>query len=187
VKRIIALILMLMLACCGALAQTEDIQITPEQDAIVRQAIEALKDHWTQDYQKNQPDVNGYLEIKNTRIFAIQDEPTGGALEAADKYALADFGEVEYIVEFMLLSDYFGTGPAYYVNACVNDHVIFYTDGTVKVSSNILNHFRAKTFSNDFSGIIEEVQDLGGAYNATYRLLNNPLGFLNGIFSSISG
>lgn len=172
-KRILAMLLVFVLLCGCALAQATETEITEEQDALVRQAIEALKAHWTQDYQQYQPDIEGYLEIKNTRLFAIKDEPTGGALAAADKIAQADFGEIEYIVEFMLLSDYFGTGPSYYVNACINDHVLFYSDGTIAVSSNVFNHFRAKTYSNDFSGIIEEAQDLGGAYNETCCLLRD--------------
>lgn len=183
-KRIAAILLMILLLCSGALAQGAEIEISEEQDAIVLQAIEALKDYWTQDYQKNGFQSGGYLEIKNTRIFTIHDEPTGGALEAADKIALADFGEVEYVVEFMLLSDYYGTGPVYYLNAAAYDHVVFYTDGTTKVTINPFNMFRGKSYSNDFSGIIEDVQDLGGAYNDTYSLLNsNPLGFLQNIFS----
>ena len=169
-KRILAILLMLLL-CCAAHAQPAGIEITEEQNVLVLQAVEALKAHWTQDYRQFQPGVEGYLEIKNTRIITIKDEPTGGALEAADKMAQADFGEIEYIVEFMLLSDYFGTGPAYYVNAAVNDHVVFYTDGSIAVTKNLLNHFRARTFSNDFTGIVEETADLGAAYNETCYLL----------------
>jgi len=172
-KRILAILLMLLL-CCTALAQTAGPEISEEQNALVLQAVEALKTYWTQDYQQFQPGIEGYLEIKNTRLFAIKDAPTGGALEAADKMAQADFGGIEYIVEFMLLSDYFGTGPAYYVNACINDHVVFYADGTVAVTKNLFNHFRAKSFSNDFTGIVEAAHDFGDTYNGTYYLLGNP-------------
>ena len=171
-KRILAILLALLL-CCVAFAQPAEPEISEEHNALVLQAVEALKAHWLQDYQKNQPGGEGYLEIKNTRIFTIKDEPTGGSVEALDKMAQADFGEIEYIVEFMLLSDYFGTGPAYYVNACINDHVVFYADGSIAVSKNLFNHFRAKTFSNDFAGIIEETHDLGAAYNETCCLLRD--------------
>lgn len=170
-KRILVLVLAFLLLCGGALAQTAEPGISEEHNALILQAVEALKAHWTQDYQQYQPDIEGYLEIKNTRLFAIKDEPTGGALEAADNIAQADFGGIEYIVEFMLFSDYFGTGPAYYVNASVNDHVVFYADGTIVVTKNLFNHFRAKSFSNDFTGIIEQALDFGPAYNETCLLL----------------
>lgn len=142
------------------------------ETSTVEAAIDALKEFWKGSYLKHDFSDSGYLEIRNTRIIWIQDEPDGGneASESVNVVAKDYFGNVECVVEFVLYSDYFGSAP-YYNDLGLDDHVIFYADGTLAVSRNPFEIYRSRTFSVDFRGIIREVEDLGAAHNAVYRLL----------------
>ena len=141
-------------------------------DSAVKNAIEALKSFWFDSYQEDGSSENGYLEIKNTRVIDIKDEfpesdeKQSGVSNTAEQI----FGNIDYIVEFMLFSDYFGSAP-YYSNIYINNCVIIFNDGTYSVGRDQLDLYRSRTYSADYSGIIEQVFDYGSVYNAVYELL----------------
>jgi len=148
--------------------------LTDEEDtALVSAATDALKDYWKALYIECDYSKTGYLEIKNTRIIWIQDEPKGGEGVAgnADSYIEECFEGVDCVVEFVLFSDYYGSDP-YYCDAGIADCVVVYADGTMAVSMmNLFYLYRSRTFSADFSGIIREIVDFGAEYNCADRLL----------------
>ena len=158
-KKFLAILMALLMMMGTAIAE--------EGVDIAEKAVEVLKDYWTDTYVEF--NTGSYLEIKNTRVITIADEPTGTDEFTTDA-AQKQFGDVETIVEFVLFTDYFGTAP-YVFNANVNDHVVFYEDGSVEVMNNPFNHYRARTYSMDFSGIIEDVEDLQDAHNGAWLLL----------------
>ena len=131
---------------------------------IVTQAIESLKQEWGVVYSDDiYLEGEGFLEIKNTRIlytFDNIDEGTAAEL----------FGDVDYIVEFLLYTNLYESAP-YYMNHGLYDTVTFYSDGSIEVPAMSLLHlYRNYTLTYDFSTIVESVEDLGSAYNAVYTL-----------------
>lgn len=134
---------------------------------LVVPAIELLKEQWKANYTKDNLSKNGYLEIKNTRIIWIND----GLSESESNSVKQYFSNVDYIVDFILYTDYFGSEP-YYSNTWLDNCVIVYTDGTKKVARDQLDLYRSRSYNSDYSEIIKSIIDLGSEYNASYRLLN---------------
>lgn len=112
-----------------------------KKDDRVKIAIDALENQWD------------YYQIKNTRVIDLKEND------------VEMFDGIDYIVEFLLYTDYFGTAP-YYSNAGIYDTVSVYTDGHAEINDrNLFDVYRSRAFVTDFSDIIEDVKDLGAAYN----------------------
>lgn len=125
-------------------------------DSRVVTAVEILWDYWNNKYEEYGID-DKHLEIINTRIINIK--------ENDDEL----FRNVDYIVEFTLLSNYYDTSP-YYSNACVYDSVVVYDNGDTRVSGNLFNYYRARTYENNFSNIIESIEDFEAHYNQILKI-----------------
>lgn len=150
-----------------------------EYDGIVLQAIDALKDAWLEVYGKRanvylmlSASFTGYLEIRNTRVIRIRENPHQIDETASESDIAADtFGNVDYLVEFIVFSEYMGSAP-YYESTNMWDCVAVLRDGTFEAQGrNPLVQYRSRTGELDLSGIIEEIIDLGDEYNAVYHLL----------------
>lgn len=143
--------LMLILTACGSKKKAE----SPE----VQKGIDALTEKWEEIYSDGRYEGDKHLEIRNTRVVQVNPDT-----------AVAEFQDVDYIVEFILFTDYFGSGP-YYENVGVYDSVMVYKDGTVLVEArNPLSVYRGINYITDFSDIIESISDYGDAYNQTIQL-----------------
>ncbi len=143
--------LMLILTACGSKKKAE----SPE----VQKGIDALTAKWEELYSDGLYEGDKHLEIRNTRVVQVNPDT-----------AVAEFQDVDYIVEFILFTDYFGSGP-YYENVGVYDSVMVYKDGTVLVEArNPLSVYRGINYITDFSDIIESISDYGDAYNQTIQL-----------------
>lgn len=135
----------------------------------VEAAVDALKACWRDEVYAGM-ETDGYLEIKNTRVVKIAGEPKA---ESEDIQSEAEkiFGDVDYIVEFILYADLTGLAP-YYQSADSWSCAVVHKDGTVTVpTENPFDDYRAHTYSLDLSGIVESVTDLNQDYNAVYRLM----------------
>ncbi len=172
---ILVCLLLATLCLTGCTKGQAEPGIDPAHAEAVEQAIEVLKAHWEQSYAETSDFTNGYLEIKNTRIIKIKDEPTTPDGDSTNTTLISQFGNVEYVVEFMLYSDYFGSSAfgdkPYYTNISLDDAVVIYKDGSAEVRRQTpFEIYRSRTYSLDYSGIIEDIADLGSAYNAVYNL-----------------
>lgn len=123
---------------------------------VVNKAIAALKDEWREQYEKETKN-DGYFEIKNTRIIEIKDNNVSA------------FDGIEYIIEFILYTDYYGSAP-YYSEASTMNTVLIYENGETEVSANIFRHYSAATYSYDYSDLIENIYDCGSKYNVIEKL-----------------
>ena len=158
-KRLMSCLLMLMMLLPAGMC---------DEEYDVDAAIGLLKTCWREEYASMEK-LSGYLEIKNTRIVKIADEPK--ADESVQEYADKYFGDVDYIVEFMLYSDLMGMAP-YYQDAGMWDCVIAYEDGSMEVAAkNVFYDYRARTYSFDISGIVADVIDLNQQYNEVCYLM----------------
>ena len=144
----ISLILIIVITGCSS----------SKSDKRVTEAIETVSEFWDNYYDKNEFE-NKYLKIINTRIVNIKNN-------LSDEVLRGDLIEdIDYIVEFELLSSYpYGTTP-YYINTGINNCVVVHKDGTVDVQKSPLYLYSARTFTTDFSLIIESIEDFGEQYN----------------------
>ena len=186
-KRLLALVLILLLGASVCAEQMDLSSLSPQElrdlisaareqlsksePVIVEQAIEQLKTTWLEEvYSKSiHPDADGYLEILHTQVTYIREEVA--SQQGGDSREGELFHDVYCVVDFVLLSDFYGTGP-YRMSAGIYDSVVVYRDGTVSAAgkSPFIMYFN-RTYNSDFSGIIESVHDCGGDYNAVFHLL----------------
>ena len=142
----LALTIVICLTACGG-----------KTDRVASKAVKELEDWWEEIYDES-PDLSDrYFEIKNTRVITIKDN------------SKEEFKDIEYVVEFVLFTNYFGTAP-YYSDAGLYNNVIVYKDGSMKVTNNYLKRYREVTFNSDFSDIIESIDDLEDKYNCKKEL-----------------
>ncbi len=132
--------------------------ISDKNDMVV-EAVDLLQRHWKETYDEMQIETDGYFEIKNTRVVDIKDNDVD------------EFQNVDYIIEFELYTDMYGSAP-YYQDVNAYDTVVVYKDdGSMKVSSgNLFRLYSGKTYVFDYSNIIESIKDYGGEYNCVKRL-----------------
>ena len=138
-------------------------------DDMVDDAIDVMLDAWKDTYyEPDYPDKEYLLKILNTRIICIEDSLEG----TQQQY----FGDVAYIIEFMLLDDYMsqkevggGQNAGYYTYSGVNDNVTVFKDGRMECQSRALTRYRALTYDIDFGTLIEDIVDLDDAYNQVFR------------------
>ncbi len=131
------------------------------KDKRVTAAIDTLKEFWTEEYSRDyykEIGSDGHFEIKNTRIIEIKENNT------------AMFKDVDYIVEFVLFTDYYG-GSLYYESTPMYNSVIVYKNGTSKVDSDYVSRYRNTNLSNDYSAFIESIDDFGDKYNCAEKLI----------------
>lgn len=127
---------------------------------LVDDAVRELKSEWTDIYNRKLGNIeyNGYFEIKNTRVIEIGDTD------------IELFKDIDYIVEFVLFTDYFGSAP-YYSSIGISDTVVVYSDGAMEVpNTNLLTAYRSRYYTVDFSDIIKKVNDCKDKYNCVEYL-----------------
>ena len=152
---LLALVMLITVTACG---KKED-----ETDSAIVAAVETLEKHWTELYRQTQyAGVDGYFEIKNTRKIEIRDTVS------VNDTAKDMFDGVDYIVEFVVFTEYYP--QAYVSQAPLNSHVIVYDDGRVEVGGDLLTDYSRRTYSFDYSGIVESVEDYDDKYNCQKNL-----------------
>jgi hypothetical protein len=137
-------------------------EVTAQARRTVEAAIDLLTAAWTAEYARTNRSTTGYLEIKNTRLIEIKDDLTG--VTGADS-----FEGVDYVVEFILYSDYFSTAP-YYINPTVKDSVTCDDSGDCEVNDrNPFLAWQARTFGQP-ADLAASIRDFGPAFNVTFDL-----------------
>lgn len=160
----VVLILILIFTLSGCNVSTTEKQNKIGSDKRVLDAIEVLSDEWSKEYQRDDTIEDMHLEIINTKIVNIKDtNDIDSELLFSNDGAI--FANVDYIVEFELLSNLMNTTP-YYFNEKTLDSVIVYESGKFEVAKiSPFRFYRSKTYSNDFSPFIESIENLNGDYN----------------------
>ena len=131
-------------------------------DPRIDPALSALGQKWSELYDETD-NTDGYLEVKSVRIIDIK--PNENEL----------FGDIEYIVEFTLLSDYYGSYP-YYQNIGNYDTVVFYKDGSIDIpTNNLFRIYSSRTYSYDYSDFIADIMDCGASYNGVLSLKSGAI------------
>lgn len=152
-----------LLLSAGGCARQQAEEPAPYEEQVTL-ALQALKEKWENDYYANYAADEKYLEIKNTRLFVIRD-----GLE------IPYFEDVAYVVEFVLFSNYMRSAPLY-LDVNTGDTVVIKKDGTAEVGVDILSVYMARTFSADFSGIIDEIYDYQDRYDQVIRFDDQAAG-----------
>ena len=142
---------------------------------LVDQAIDVLAQKWNDIYwEEENPDKEYLLDIRGVRIVCIKDD-------LAEKPA-EFFDGVQYIVEFLLYTDYMSVGEiagghnaGYYDNIGMYDNVVVYRDGRMECLSHVLSDYRSRTYELDYSTFIEQVIDLHEQYNQVIQFKNHQV------------
>jgi len=156
----------------GVLSELKDETAYAE---LVDQAINVLAQKWNDIYwEEENPDEEYLLDIRGVRIVCIKDD-------LAEKQA-EFFDGVQYIVEFLLYTDYMSVGEiasghnaGYYDNIGMYDNVVVYRDGRMECLSHVLSDYRSRTYELDYSTFIEQVIDLHEQYNQVIQFKNHQV------------
>ena len=140
------------------------------RDERVLDAIEELSDFW-EDYYDEHDIKDAYLEIANTQIINIE---RNIRVDENHQERANRFEKIDYIVEFDLLSNAFDfdseNSSEYYSSYLTNNCVVVYKNGKSEVTNNLFNYYRASTYSTDFSGIIDSIENFHGEYDQIIEL-----------------
>jgi len=129
-----------------------------EHKEMVEEAVEELRSEWEDIYDESKNKTDGYFEIKNTRVIELKNTK----VEA--------FKDIDYIIEFVLYTDYYGLSP-YYLMAGVSDSVIVYEDGDMEVSkTHLLYQYFKMFYVSDYSEFVKDIIDYGDKYNCVEYL-----------------
>lgn len=142
-----------------------------EYDASIRLALkmaELYYENMFKDYE-NYDDATAKVEIAHTRVILMKDSPTFES-ELYEKMYNNHFKDVEYIVEFTVLTDY-TSNYGYIISGVPTYQVVFYKDGTTKAYGNVsvFKIVSAQYYTHDFSWIIDKTVNFGSEYNATFN------------------
>ena len=154
-------ICLLLLMTAALLLMSHPVFADDAYDKEIQDALELIRAAWQEQADQYPEIMSGpYVDIKNTRIVRLADKPA----DASSEKPVEELKDIDYIVEFMMLTNYYG--DTYPCNVGILDTVAVYKNGKMEVQkTNLMNALRAKYFMSDFSGVIEEIIDLGEAYN----------------------
>ena len=154
-------ICLLLLSIVTLLAVSLPVSADDAYDKEIQDALKLVKAAWQEQADQYPEIMSGpYVDIKNTRIVRLADEP----VDVVTEKAAEELKGIDYIIEFMMLTNYYG--DTYPCNAGILDTVAVYKSGKKEIQkTNLMNLLRAKYFMSDFSGVIEEIIDLGETYN----------------------
>lgn len=168
-KRIFSLFLVLMLSCSflAGCQQKEpsptdkggEINISQTEREKIEKAIELLVDEW-EVLAVEDENNNGYLEIKNTRIIHPDSNDIANTLGVDN---------IEYIVEFIIFTDFYGAAP-YYHETQHQNNVIFYSDGTGAVATNAVQMYSSLTYDYALKNCSFSVLDCKTTFNQVFDL-----------------
>ena len=130
-------------------------------DEVITDALELIRDTW-QKQADQYPDIMSapFVDIKNTRIIDLADKP----VDAESQKPVEELEGIDFIIEFMMLTNYYG--DTYPCNAGILDTAAVYKSGKMEIpKTNLMNAIRGKYFLMDYSGVIDEIIDLGAEYN----------------------
>ena len=140
----------------------EDAAETEAYSSVVEDAIGQLRETW-KEIADEDPEImpSPYVEIKNTRIIRLAENAGTGVL---DDDIVAELNTVDCIIEFMLYTNFYGND--YTTNPGLYDSVVVFQDGSMQVTkTRLMNYLRTKFYLQDFSGVVEEIIDLGGSFD----------------------
>lgn len=142
---VIVVAMVLSLAGCGG-------------DHVVADAVDMLKQAWTEYYRDTAVENDGYLQLVNTRLITFKEN------------GVQDMRNIAYVVEFVLYTGYYGSDSYHAQTTGFMDTVTVYKDGTMEVGRNPLKDYSTTYYSWDYSAFVESVEDLGDDYNFTEYL-----------------
>lgn len=183
---ILLLITIFCFSCTSVAFASEPASETEAQyTEMVNEAIEVLAERWNENYWESEyPDKEYLLDIRSTRVVCIRDRFDEEQNDTIAGVREELFGEVQYIIEFLLYTDTFSIGEiasgqnvGYYPNSMTDDNVIVYKDGSMECVSEYLQKYRARTFTVDFSTMIDQVIDLHEEFNQVIRFQNHKIFF----------
>ena len=129
-------------------------------EEMIEEAIEELEDYWTDVYDEmedNDMETDRYFKIVNTRVITLD----------KNDYELLE--DIEYIVDFVVYTDYFGNG--YYVTDMGSGtSVVVYRDGAMEVTHDPIMRLCQHYYDYGIAEEVKSIDDYGDAYNCEKTL-----------------
>ena len=161
-------ILLLSITGIGTFAETAEAAIADpsklSENEIVELAVEQLKCSWTDTFKRRDLSEKGYLQILHTQICYIDPD----YVPVKHNY----LQDVYCMVEFTLLTDFYGLAP-YYTDLAGGNAVLFMRDGTIKVDTSPFLKTQQRYSLEDFQNAIVSVTQTD-EYNTIFYLLDKP-------------
>ena len=158
-KRTLLALALVMLATMAACDSKND---EPKKDKEIVEAVETLEERQAKIYEDAlYKDTAGYFEIKNIRKIKIKDTLSVAA-ECAD-LANETFGNVDYILEFVLYADYYSSSQPFQTH--IYNEIVVHEDGSMEFPARLLTNYATRVYDYDYSGIIESIEDYGSLYD----------------------
>lgn len=157
--------LMLSMAACGGSS-------AKPYDNEVQLALRTLEDVWAQQFSVD----NGTIIIKDTRVIVLNENYLENI---ADSVTVEYPSDVLYIVEFILSTNYRNISydeNSFCENTTMFNTVLIYKDGHAEMKLNLIQHLVSTSYILDLSGIIQDVIELGSAYNQTIEIRDTSSG-----------
>ena len=130
-------------------------------EEMIEEAIEELEDYWANVYDEQEDydmETDRYFKIVNTRVITLD----------KNDYELLE--DIEYIVDFVVYTDYFGSG--YYVTYTgPGTSVVVYRDGAMKATYDRIMRVCQNHYDYGIAEeVIKSIDDYGDAYNCEKTL-----------------
>lgn len=172
-QRLVAVWILVALACClcACGASTKQDRVPKEYEQQVEDAVAFVAEKWREVYaQRPEMPFNKQIRIVHTRVLVFHPSPSPAENHQKEAYDLF-FKDVQMLVQFEILSDYYGTGGEYLSNVKMYDEVVFYKDGTKEVNQgSLFRYYSQQSYDYDVNWILEKVIDCGSACDQTLNL-----------------
>ena len=134
---------------------------TGEYDELIQSSVAVVKTGWEEFYSEpsRHENMSNKIFIKDTRILFIKDD-----------CEIEEFKDIKCIIEFKIYSDTYRSGGKYYLWSGINENVLVYKDGTLKLHrSYYVTNYVNMTVDTSFC-FLKNVEELGAEYNQTTTL-----------------
>lgn len=156
---IISIIVCCFAICFSACSPSNNSE-TQQYDEMMESAITELTKGWENKYKEfDLENRDNAIYIKNSRI-----------IELTDNHEISAFENIKYIIEFIIFSDYYGSGGKYFHDIGLYDTVIVYKDGSIEFSYyDIMRQYNNASYDYSFS-YVSQVIELESTYNQVINL-----------------
>lgn len=159
----VVVVLSIVLAVAVLPIEDSDEDKLKEENKQIKTAIEMIEESWRDTYESmpatESIEREHIIEILHTRVINIKDND------------VERFENIDFVVEFVLYTDFYGSSPYYVTVPTRPSAVIFYKDGTKEVcEGNIITSYIATTGDYTLAEILESVEDYGTEYNQVIKM-----------------
>ncbi len=129
-------------------------------DNTINLAVSELESFWKDYYDGVDAEQSSFdFSIKNTRLIKLTND-----------HGIEYLKDIDIIIEFVILTDYYHTNNKYLVNPGHNDTVIIYKDGRMEISTKSPIQIYMLQYYDITFPMVESVIDFGETFNKSISI-----------------